>query len=273
MRVRTSRASVISIHAPRTGSDEGGRRFIRGQGISIHAPRTGSDVVGHAQKVFALAFQSTLPARGATKVPLIVLTAHPHFNPRSPHGERRCCKTQTAIQGVFQSTLPARGATTSWIQSRQSSGISIHAPRTGSDLTDFSYMGIADSISIHAPRTGSDGGCRRGGGSHHISIHAPRTGSDVSRGLSGVLHRQFQSTLPARGATRERSRFCPVCVKFQSTLPARGATVSGGGTRQWQTRFQSTLPARGATYESTWRLEDELFQSTLPARGATCPLV
>ena len=133
MRVRTSRASVISIHAPRTGSDEGGRRFIRGQGISIHAPRTGSDVVGHAQKVFALAFQSTLPARGATKVPLIVLTAHPHFNPRSPHGERRCCKTQTAIQGVFQSTLPARGATTSWIQSRQSSGISIHAPRTGSD--------------------------------------------------------------------------------------------------------------------------------------------
>ena len=133
MRVRTSRASVISIHAPRTGSDEGGRRFIRGQGISIHAPRTGSDkanghsqfkqsisihaprtgsdVVGHAQKVFALAFQSTLPARGATKVPLIVLTAHPHFNPRSPHGERRCCKTQTAIQGVFQSTLPARGAT------------------------------------------------------------------------------------------------------------------------------------------------------------------
>ena len=111
MRVRTSRASVISIHAPRTGSD----------------------VVGHAQKVFALAFQSTLPARGATKVPLIVLTAHPHFNPRSPHGERRCCKTQTAIQGVFQSTLPARGATTSWIQSRQSSGISIHAPRTGSD--------------------------------------------------------------------------------------------------------------------------------------------
>ena len=68
-------------------------------------------------------------------------------------------------------------------------------------MTDFSYMGIADSISIHAPRTGSDGGCRRGGGSHHISIHAPRTGSDVSRGLSGVLHRQFQSTLPARGAT------------------------------------------------------------------------
>ena len=84
-----------------------------------------------------------------------------------------------------------------------------------------------------------------------------------------TLRRIFQSTLPARGATRERSRFCPVCVKFQSTLPARGATVSGGGTRQWQTRFQSTLPARGATYESTWRLEDELFQSTLPARGAT----
>ena len=111
MRVRTSRASVISIHAPRTGSDEGGRRFIRGQGISIHAPRTGSDVVGHAQKVFALAFQSTLPARGATKVPLIVLTAHPHFNPRSPHGERPRHGSRADSPAAFQSTLPARGAT------------------------------------------------------------------------------------------------------------------------------------------------------------------
>ena len=66
MRVRTSRASVISIHAPRTGSDKANGHSQFKQSISIHAPRTGSDVVGHAQKVFALAFQSTLPARGAT---------------------------------------------------------------------------------------------------------------------------------------------------------------------------------------------------------------
>ena len=133
MRVRTSRASVISIHAPRTGSDEGGQRFIRGQGISIHAPRTGSDkanghsqfkqsisihaprtgsdVVGHAQKVFALAFQSTLPARGATLL-------------QDADGN------------------PGR--------------ISIHAPRTGSDARALALLPCLRESSIHAPRTGSD---------------------------------------------------------------------------------------------------------------------
>ena len=147
-----------------------------------------------------------------------------HFNPRSPHGERR---------------LP-------WVIRSSSSPISIHAPRTGSDVHRRWGLRCAGYFNPRSP-------------------HGERRPS--SMGIT--LRRIFQSTLPARGATRERSRFCPVCVKFQSTLPARGATVSGGGTRQWQTRFQSTLPARGATYESTWRLEDELFQSTLPARGAT----
>ena len=159
-------------------------------------------------------------------------------------------------------------------------------------MTDFSYMGIADSISIHAPRTGSDGGCRRGGGSHHISIHAPRTGSDVSRGLSGVLHRQFQSTLPARGATspvgyqeffianfnprsphgerRPSSMGITLRRIFQSTLPARGATRERSRFCPVCVKFQSTLPARGATVSGggtrQWQTR---FQSTLPARGAT----
>ena len=79
---------VISIHAPRTGSDNAGGLYQARVHISIHAPRTGSDVIATA---FALAptdfnprsphgerrsrswgtgttsaFQSTLPARGAT---------------------------------------------------------------------------------------------------------------------------------------------------------------------------------------------------------------
>ena len=56
-------------------------------------------------------------------------------------------------------------------------------------------------ISIHAPRTGSDAHrLSHGGEGLLISIHAPRTGSD--RGVQSNLQRaQFQSTLPARGAT------------------------------------------------------------------------
>ena len=57
---------------------------------------------------------------------------------------------------LFQSTLPARGATR-FIRARiDCTEISIHAPRTGSDIvvTDVDMQIII--ISIHAPRTGSD---------------------------------------------------------------------------------------------------------------------
>ena len=58
-----------------------------------------------------------------------------------------------------------------------------------------------------------------------ISIHAPRTGSDADfrRDLFG--NQQFQSTLPARGATMMQLIKEPEECIFQSTLPARGATV------------------------------------------------
>ena len=57
-------------------------------------------------------FQSTLPARGATRQGRHDTTSSRHFNPRSPHGER-----------------PRAGGRT-----RRRKGISIHAPRTGSDV-------------------------------------------------------------------------------------------------------------------------------------------
>ena len=81
-----------------------------------------------------LAFQSTLPARGATlpKPPQLLL----------PHPQ-------------FQSTLPARGATHAPRSCQGGCGISIHAPRTGSDSATTGVF-PALAISIHAPRTGSD---------------------------------------------------------------------------------------------------------------------
>ena len=171
-----------------------------------------------------------------------------HFNPRSPHGERHLLATSVEALAIFQSTLPARGAThdavkifrafkqfqstlpargATWFE-RANAGsrkISIHAPRTGSDVNLY-LLKIASIISIHAPRTGSDMG-RVGDSicahdfnprSPHgerpgklltamiytlrISIHAPRTGSDRP---SASAHQErdliFQSTLPARGAT------------------------------------------------------------------------
>ena len=59
-------------------------------------------------------------------------------------------------------------------------------------------------------------------------------------------------------------------AEFQSTLPARGATRLQTPVNSKQV-FQSTLPARGATKLSTYPRAAKTFQSTLPARGATEP--
>ena len=57
-------------------------------------------------------------------------------------------------------------------------------------------------ISIHAPCTGSDPKTSGKGERLGISIHAPCTGSDEIPSYSDVFGEEFQSTLPARGATR-----------------------------------------------------------------------
>ena len=79
-----------------------------------------------------------------------------HFNPRSPHGERHEENNKEYEGLIFQSTLPARGATAYHIRSNTNILISIHAPRTGSDLPLFGGFSNRFCISIHAPRTGSD---------------------------------------------------------------------------------------------------------------------
>ena len=81
-------ALAISIHAPRTGSDDFLVIFRVACCISIHAPRTGSDAVE----------QRTNLGAG-------------YFNPRSPHGERPFFSSNLLEWHTFQSTLPARGAT------------------------------------------------------------------------------------------------------------------------------------------------------------------
>ena len=171
--------------------------------ISIHAPRTGSD----AEALFSLSdfsgFQSTLPARGAT------------FSPEMP--ERIFS---------FQSTLPARGATERKIYCESPACISIHAPRTGSDAIAGAQLDVLQ-ISIHAPRTGSDFGRKPDCRFRHISIHAPRTGSDGADD-NQLPPAQFQSTLPARGATKPVTSVTWRLNIFQSTLPARGATRDNG---------------------------------------------
>ena len=103
---------MISIHAPRVGSDKGPEFCIQIIEISIHAPRVGSD-------------------HGSVDEPC----ADVNFNPRSPCGERQRHRKNVPIWMTFQSTLPVWGATGNGTGLYVVQMISIHAPRVGSDST------------------------------------------------------------------------------------------------------------------------------------------
>ena len=116
----------------------GGRRYDNSQqrdscGISIHAPREGGDWQSAETPDSINIFQSTPPARGATKIRFHTIQRDFDFNPRPPRGGRPCITHPFCFKYAFQSTPPARGATTFDIQVDDITGISIHAPREGGD--------------------------------------------------------------------------------------------------------------------------------------------
>ena len=170
--------------------------------ISIHAPRTGSDSTRKICMAQLRRFQSTLPAGGATDEPLqnggtLRISIHAprtgsdrgierrffwrvDFNPRSPHGERRAVSTGVASDVNFNPRSPhgerrlQMGKRLKWLK------ISIHAPRTGSDPQ------IAAKF-------------------HRKLYFNPRSphGERLPPSFAWNPNNLFQSTLPARGATKE----------------------------------------------------------------------
>ena len=276
--------------------------------ISIHAPRTGSDAFARVSRKDSAQFQSTLPARGATGKRDVIrraleISIHAprtgsdvnepsrreselHFNPRSPHGERRQRTVAARIGITFQSTLPARGATGANADFLAKVVISIHAPRTASDSTaadagrdghpfqstlpargaTHEYAGrlyilpfqstlpargatsptsrkhAGRWISIHAPRTGSDRPCDPDVRIRQISIHAPRTGSDPHEFTANRFFHVISIHAPRTGSDRSPPAGCARREAFQSTLPARGATRSGASLPAHKRYFNPRSP-------------------------------
>ena len=305
----------ISIHAPRTGSDLIHQNNNTLFSISIHAPRTGSDVIhsttGGAQmdnfnprsphgerqctyhvSLVLSAFQSTLPARGATGGWIEVernlshrISIHaprtgsdtraclrwlqaPYFNPRSPHGERR--HSTVTVSDKFS--------------------ISIHAPRTGSD--DSSSMSSAISSDFN-PRSPHGERLSRSARTCSFRYFNPRSphGERLVVIVTFFLPWRFQSTLPARGATALATHegkwikisihaprtgsdgvhlYKPLLLLISIHAPRTGSDGHLRDSAHDAAVFQSTLPARGATHPGELTSGHEIrFQSTLPARGAT----
>ena len=192
-----------SPHGERPGSASA---WVQTAQISIHAPRTGSDYHARKAALLTYAFQSTLPARGATWYRDATRTDEGDFNPRSPHGERpnglrarrakldfnprsphgeRHCKAPRLSnpprhppRGTFQAPRPARGGTPRRVAGNRIVSISIHAPRTGSDTTADRWFAFFPAFQSTLPARGATcSGCSRPI-QPEISIHAPRTGSD-----------------------------------------------------------------------------------------------
>ena len=243
--MRTARPTVrISIHAPREGSDADRKICsVRNDNFNPRSPRGERPFFIYLSFGF-LPFQSTLPARGATRAATITSPQPPFQSTLPARGATLENYITQAIQ-LFQSTLPARGATTLQKFPVHCSLISIHAPREGSDLSilrgsmvnvtfqstlpargatpEEIASNIIKIISIHAPREGSDQIARTARPTVRISIHAPREGSDFFYFLSQLVDIHFNPRSP-RGERLETLICFKLDFRFQSTLPARGAT-------------------------------------------------
>ena len=163
--------------------------------------------------------------RGERHVRKIHRQAGWNFNPHSPRGERLYDFPALCHISVFQSTLPARGATGSKYRRRQRRDISIHTPREGSDQHfAVCFLNCVD-FNPHSPR----GERRHSAGSRALcqdfNPHSPR-GERHSNKISRCSGADFNPHSP-RGERRRRCWKTSRRPQFQSTLPARGATHDG----------------------------------------------
>ena len=176
--INTNQPIIISIHAPRGGSDHDAPSAHQGHLYfnprSPWGERLVMPILRYSESLFqstlpvggatpqgvgfflVFQFQSTLPVGGATFRNRQICSILYYFNPRSPWGERLCC----CVVGLFLIY------------------ISIHAPRGGSDQTI--------------------GGAVRG-----LLDFNPRSpwGERLAAYSETVFSFRFQSTLPVGGAT------------------------------------------------------------------------
>ena len=181
MRFWPMRWQFLSTLPARGATGGGDAEGVVGKVISIHAPREGSDQLKATVQRPCNIFLSTLPARGATARPRIRLTPISLFLSTLPARGATMSTGAAAANGIisihapregsdpFLSTLPIAG-----------SDISIHAPREGSDPRPGQPCKSRSYFYPRSPRGErlvEDGA---GPAAPHISIHAPREGSDHS---------------------------------------------------------------------------------------------
>ncbi len=141
--------------------------------------------------------------------------------------------------------LPVRGATQLHAGWHTSRGISIHAPRAGSDCFQGQDCPLHKDFNPCSP-------C----GERRASL------------VNLLTDFRFQSMLPVRGATNGVASQMAAMV-FQSMLPVRGATVRLFPHDYGVADFNPCSPCGERPATAGQSDIDKLFQSMLPVRGAT----
>ena len=126
-----------------------------------------------------------------------------HFNPRSPCGER-------LIRGYAV---------------RRERGISIHAPRAGSDERPAKKPLSPCLFQSTLPVRGAAMESGRAVLNKCISIHAPRAGSGQKPPVMLKSEAEFQSTLPVRGAAQHE-----IATKVLSGISIHAPRAGSGYT-------------------------------------------
>ncbi len=190
---------------------------------------------------------------------------------------------------TFQSTLPVWGATGAWCTPQWAIGVSIHAPRVGSDWHTAPQSRLDRRFNPRSPCGERPFLTPGPGGLVLVSIHAPRVGSDPQGAVCFTSIKSFNPRSPCgeRPGTGNAPRYDAVsihaprvgsdsgCWSMGMTkvvsihAPRVGSDFLNHQTSSRSCEFQSTLPVWGATGLIAQMRNASKFQSTLPVWGAT----
>ena len=234
----------ISIHAPREGCDRrSGRRFPCRRNFNPRTPRgVRHRAIGAWQA--ELEFQSTHPARGATPSKI----GDRGHNRISIHAPREGCDAQLRPQSEGHIV------------------ISIHAPREGCDprmVRSASQLSLFQSTH---PARGATFILPVFAGWHNISIHAPREGCDGTPPGSSSGRSDFNPRTP-RGVRLKPLLAHSSLFQFQSTHPARGATRGSPGYRIFPSSISIHAPREGCDRPPLQRPRARFYFNPRTPRG------
>ena len=209
----------VSIHAPPCGErQELCPHHLLLLRVSIHAPRVGSDQAICTDWERLILFLSTLP-----------------------RVERRLRRELWPVEWAFLSTLPVWGATRLIHRPHLAQGVSIHAPRVGSDDLSFGAQFAGVVFLSTLPVWGATTSAAMPSSLRTCFYPRSPCGERPPRTKGNVQRKRFLSTLPVWGATPLKDGTV-IIFKFLSTLPVWGATAGHLSTRQTQCCFYPRSP-------------------------------